>query len=125
MTGHPVTDCSIDGIVLDGRQIASRTFIWAAGVQASPAGVWLGAETDRAGRVIVGSDLTLADDPSIFILGDTAHVESNGKLVPGVAPAAKQQGNHAARIIRARLSGKAGPGVWWSPMIKSMPSERA
>lgn len=110
MTGHPVTDCSVDGVVLNGQAIASRTIIWAAGVQASKAGDWLDAETDRAGRVMVGSDLTLPGDPSIFILGDTAHVECKGKMVPGVAPAAKQQGKHAARIIRARLSGKAAPG---------------
>lgn len=110
LTGHPVTDCSVDGIVLNGQHIPSRTIIWAAGVQASKAGAWLDAETDRAGRVIVGPELTLPGDPSIFILGDTAHVESNGKQVPGVAPAAKQQGDHAARTIRARLTGKTAPG---------------
>ena len=54
--------------------------------------------------------LTLPDDPNIFVLGDTAHVESDGKPVPGVAPAAKQQGRHAARIIRARLRGAPEPG---------------
>ncbi|WP_159586700.1 NAD(P)/FAD-dependent oxidoreductase [Chelativorans xinjiangense] len=109
-TGVPVTECSSDGIVLGGEFIPARTVIWAAGVQASRAKDWLGAKADRAGRVVVNADLTLPGDPSIFVLGDTAHVEDGGQLVPGVAPAAKQQGNHAARTIRARLKGRKPPG---------------
>lgn len=105
-TGKPVTDCSADGIVLDGEPVAARTIIWAAGVQASPAREWLDAEADKAGRVMVSETLTLPDDPAIFVLGDTAHVESGGRQVPGIAPAAKQQGTYAARTIRARLAGK-------------------
>ena len=105
LTGTPVTDVSPAGIVLGDRPIAARTVIWAAGVQASRAQGWLEAPADRAGRVMVTPMLTLPDDPNIFVLGDTAHVESDGKPVPGVAPAAKQQGRHAARIIRARLRG--------------------
>ncbi|UFS67197.1 NAD(P)/FAD-dependent oxidoreductase [Paracoccus denitrificans] len=110
MTGAPVTECSDAGIVLDGRFIPARTVIWAAGVQASRAKDWLEAEADRAGRVVVTPELTLPGDPAIFVLGDTAHVESGGRPVPGVAPAAKQQGKHAARTIRARLAGRQGPG---------------
>ncbi|HMO29278.1 NAD(P)/FAD-dependent oxidoreductase [Enterovirga sp.] len=109
LTGTPVTDCSRDGIVLGEQPIATRTVIWAAGVQASPAQAWLGAEADRAGRVVVGPDLTLPGDPSIFVLGDTAHVECDGRPVPGVAPAAKQQGKYAADVIRARLAGRPAP----------------
>lgn len=109
-TGTPVTDVSAAGIVLGDQPIAARTVIWAAGVQASRAKDWLGAEADRAGRVMVTAGLTLPDDPQIFVLGDTAHVESEGKPVPGVAPAAKQQGSHAARMIRARLQGRPEPG---------------
>ena len=109
MTGHPVTECDSTGIVVDGALIPARTTIWAAGVQASRAKDWLGAEADRAGRVIVSDHLTLPDDPAIFVLGDTAHVMSGGKDVPGVAPAAKQQGNHAARTILSRLRGKPAP----------------
>lgn len=109
-TGTPVTDVSAEGIVLGDQPIAARTVIWAAGVQASRAKDWLGAEADRAGRVMVTPTLTLSDDPQIFVLGDTAHVESEGKPVPGVAPAAKQQGSHAARMIRARLQGRPEPG---------------
>ncbi|MTH35010.1 NAD(P)/FAD-dependent oxidoreductase [Paracoccus limosus] len=109
-TGTPVTDVSAKGIVLGDQPIAARTVIWAAGVQASRAKDWLGAEADRAGRVMVTPTLTLPDDPQIFVLGDTAHVESDGKPVPGVAPAAKQQGSHAARTIRARLLDRPEPG---------------
>lgn len=110
MTGHPVTDCDAAGIVVDGTFIPVRTTIWAAGVQASRAREWLGVEGDRAGRVIVGADLTVPGAPEIFVLGDTAHVQSGGKTVPGVAPAAKQQGAYAARVITARLKGQAAPG---------------
>jgi NADH dehydrogenase len=109
LTGTPVTDVTRDGVVLGDRPIAARTVIWAAGVQASPAGAWLGAETDRAGRVMVDAQLALPDDPAIFVLGDTAHVVTDGRPVPGVAPAAKQQGAHAARVIRARLAGEPVP----------------
>ncbi|AGT10974.1 NAD(P)/FAD-dependent oxidoreductase [Paracoccus aminophilus] len=108
-TGTPVTDCSEEGVTIGTDFVPARTVIWAAGVQASPAGIWLGAETDRAGRAMVSAQLTLPDDPAVFVLGDTAHVESEGRMVPGVAPAAKQQGDYAARVIRARLSGKEPP----------------
>lgn len=112
LTGAPVTDCTDEGITLAGNFIPARTVIWAAGVQASRARDWLGAEADRAGRVVVEQNLTLPGDPSIFVLGDTAHVESDGKPVPGVAPAAKQQGAHAAKTIHARLTGGADPGAF-------------
>lgn len=107
LTGVPVTDCTAEGIMLGDKPIPSRTIIWAAGVQASPASQWLDAEADRAGRVRVTDTLTLPDDPAIFVLGDTANVESGGRQVPGIAPAAKQQGKYAARLIRSRLDGKA------------------
>lgn len=110
LTGQPVTNVSADGIVLGDRTIPARTVIWAAGVQASPAAEWLGAKADRAGRVIVDDQMALPGDPSIFVLGDTAHVESDGQQVPGVAPAAKQQANHVAKVIRARLNRTSAPG---------------
>jgi NADH:ubiquinone reductase (H+-translocating) len=109
LTGVPVTDCSGEGIVLGDRPIAARTVIWAAGVQASAARDWLAADADRAGRVMVSDALTLPDDPAIFVLGDTAHVASADGPVPGIAPAAKQQGSYAARVIRARLSDRPAP----------------
>ncbi|MBU3028648.1 NAD(P)/FAD-dependent oxidoreductase [Paracoccus marinaquae] len=111
-TGIPVTAVSEDGIVLGDQPIPARTVIWAAGVQASPAAEWLGVEADRAGRVVVGDHLALPDDPAIFVIGDTAHVVSDGRPVPGVAPAAKQQGVHVARVIRARLADRPEPAAF-------------
>jgi NADH dehydrogenase len=87
-----------------------RYSIWAAGVMASPAGRWLETETDRAGRVMVNSDLTLPGHPNVFIIGDTAHVDGrDGNLLPGVAPVAKQEGKYVAKLLRARLAGKTLP----------------
>ena len=109
LAGVPVTDCTAEGIMLGDKPVPARTIIWAAGVQASPAQQWLNAEADRAGRVKVTETLTLPDEPAIFVLGDTANVQSDGKQVPGIAPAAKQQGKYAARVLRSRLDGRAAP----------------
>ncbi|MBX6367451.1 MAG: NAD(P)/FAD-dependent oxidoreductase [Rhodospirillales bacterium] len=107
----PVTECDRHGIVVGTERIPVRTIVWAAGVAASPAARWLGADHDRAGRVKVQADLTLPGHPEIFVIGDTAlALQADGTPVPGVAPAAKQQGHHVARTIRARLSGAAPPG---------------
>lgn len=105
-TGEPVTECTEEGIRIGAEFIACRTVVWAAGVQASRAAEWVGAPADRAGRVMVNPDLTVPGHPEIFALGDTAHVEIEGKTVPGIAPAAKQEGAYAAHVIRDRLSGK-------------------
>jgi NADH dehydrogenase len=110
LTGRPVTDLSARHVTIGDEDVPCRTVIWAAGVQASPAAAWLEADADRAGRVMVGADLTLPGDPQILVLGDTAHVEANGNPVPALAPAAKQQGQYAARLIRARLAGRPAPG---------------
>ena len=105
-----VTGCDARGVQLGAERIASATVIWAAGVAASPAGRWLGAATDRAGRVVVARDLSLPDDPAIFVIGDAASVTTaDGRQVPGVAPAAKQQGRYVARVIAARLRGASAP----------------
>ena len=91
-------------------KIPSDIFLWAAGVAASPAGEWLGAPVDRAGRVMVEPDLTVPNSPEIFVIGDTAHVlRPDGKPVPGVAPSAKQEGKHVAATIKARLAGDSAP----------------
>lgn len=95
-----------EGVVISGNRIHARTVIWAAGVEASPAGKWLGAETDRTGRVKVEPDLTFPGHPEVFIIGDTAHVEQDGKPLPGVAPVAMQEGRYVASVIRQRLSGE-------------------
>ncbi|WGD30495.1 NAD(P)/FAD-dependent oxidoreductase [Ancylobacter sp. WKF20] len=112
MTGTPVTSIDAHQVALgDGTTIETATTVWAAGVKASAAGQWLGAETDRAGRCLVTPQLTLPDDPAIFVIGDTAAVkDAAGKPVPGIAPAAKQMGAYVARVIRARLAGKAEIG---------------
>ena len=104
-TGTLVTAIDSQGVTLsDGEQIPAGTVLWAAGVQASPLVEMLPVERDRAGRAIVQPDLTVPGHPEIFVLGDAALV--NGGAVPGVAPAAMQQGRHAARAIRSRLAGQ-------------------
>jgi NADH dehydrogenase len=106
-TGAAVTDCSADGVQLGETFIPARTIIWAAGVMASPAGRWLGAETDRAGRVKVRADLSVPGHPDVFVIGDTAAVnDENGAQLPGVAPVAKQQGQYVAQALIARHEGR-------------------
>jgi NADH dehydrogenase len=108
--GHAVTDCSEAGVRIGDRLLPAGTIIWAAGVAASPAAEWLHAPSDRAGRVLVAPDLTVPEHADIFVIGDTAHVEAaDGKLVPGVAPAAKQEGYYVAETIKARISGRPLP----------------
>ncbi|WP_245581890.1 NAD(P)/FAD-dependent oxidoreductase [Phyllobacterium phragmitis] len=112
-TGEAVTECAAGHVVFGKETLATGTILWAAGVQASPAAQWLGAEADRAGRVKVAPDLTVPGHPEIFVVGDTAAVFApDGKPVPGIAPAAKQQGGHVAATIKARLSGKSAPGAF-------------
>lgn len=104
--GRPVSAVDAEGVVYGEERLPARTIIWAAGVAASPAAEWLDIPADKAGRAIVEPDLTAPGHPDIFVIGDTAHVErDDGRLVPGVAPAAKQQGRHVAAILRARLTG--------------------
>jgi NADH dehydrogenase len=108
--GTAVTNVDERGVTLaGGARIESATVLWAAGVAASPAGRWLDAPMDRAGRVLVRPDLSIPADPSIFVIGDAALVETGGRRVPGVAPAAKQQGRYVARLIDARLRGRPAP----------------
>lgn len=97
---------------LHGQQteLAAHVILWGAGVQGSPLGRMLADVThdklDRQGRLIVQSNLTLPSHDNIFILGDLAHFEQDGKPVPGVAPTAMQMGSYAARLITARLRNK-------------------
>jgi NADH dehydrogenase len=109
--GAAVTDCNAKGVAIGSGFIETRTVIWAAGVGASPAGRWLDAPVDRAGRVLVEPDLSVPGHPDIFVLGDTASLAGdNGKPLPGVAPVAKQQGAYVARLLIARAGGKSGIG---------------
>ena len=106
-----VTDCDAQGVDLKNRRIDSETIIWAAGVTASPAAQWLGAETDASGHVKVAKDLSAPDNPNIFVIGDTASVlDEQGRPVPGIAPAAKQMGKYVAKVIYARITGSKQPG---------------
>ncbi|HEV7285671.1 MAG TPA: FAD-dependent oxidoreductase, partial [Kaistia sp.] len=109
-TGHPVSGMAAGEVSIGDTVLAAETVIWAAGVQASPAATWLGVPpADRAGRVKVEPDLSLPGDPDVFVIGDTAMVMSEGKPVPGVAPAAKQQGRHVGATLLARLAGDRTP----------------
>ncbi len=113
MTGTKVERCEPDGVIADGRKLEAHTLIWAAGVAASGAANWLGVEADRHGRVRVGPDLSLPDDPAIFVIGDTALVISpDGKPVPGIAPAAKQEGDYVARLLTRRFGRKPPPAAF-------------
>jgi NADH dehydrogenase FAD-containing subunit len=108
--GARVSAINANSVEIGPQTIKAATIIWAAGVQASKAAEWLGAAADRDGRVIVAPDLTVPGCPDVFVIGDTAAVnDSMGMPVPGIAPAAKQQGQHVARMIAARLHGKPVP----------------
>jgi NADH dehydrogenase len=110
MLGEAVTECSIEGVVYGGKRLEARTLIWAAGVRASRAAEWLKAPHDRAYRLQVEPDLTVPGHPDIFAVGDTTTVKGpDGNPVPGIAPAAKQEGRYVATTIRARLAGKTLP----------------
>jgi len=98
------------GAIIDGRRIPSRTVIWTAGVEPSPAGRWLGVPTDRAGRVRVLPDLTIPGHPEVFVIGDTMSLEQDGRPLPGVAQVAMQQGTYAARVIARRVAAQPAPG---------------
>lgn len=105
-----VEDIDDSGVRVDGQRIAASTVLWAAGVVASPAARWLGAEADNAGRLKVGPDLSVARHPNVFAIGDTALSTAwEGKPVPGLAPAAKQGGAYVAAVIRSRVLGRTAP----------------
>lgn len=108
--GHSVDQIDADGIVVAGERIASKTVIWTAGVAPSPAGKWLRAETDRAGRVRTQKDLTVPGHPEIFVVGDTASLDQDGKPLPGVAQVAIQGGRYAGKVIHNRIAGKPAQG---------------
>jgi len=106
VTGSPVDSIDAEGYRLGNVFVPARTVVWAAGVAASPVAQSLGVTLDRSGRVPVLPDLTVPGHAEIFVAGDLATITQDGKLVPGIAPAAKQMGRHVAQTIRARLAGK-------------------
>lgn len=108
--GHAVELIDEEGVTVAGERIRSRTVIWTAGVAPSPAGKWIGAETDRAGRVRIQPDLSTPEHPEIFVVGDVASLDQDGKPLPGVAQVAMQQGRYAGNLIHRRITNAPPPG---------------
>jgi NADH dehydrogenase len=106
-TGAMVTAMNAESVTVAGERIAAHTKVWAAGVEASPLTRDLGVPIDRAGRIRVAPDLSIPGHPNAFAIGDIAAVEQDGKPVPGVAPAAMQQGRHAAANVARLVAGQA------------------
>ena len=96
-------------VMIGDESIPCRTVIWTAGVSPSPAGKWLNAPTDRAGRVRVQPDCSIPDHPEVFVIGDTASLDQDGKPLPGVAQVAMQEGNHVGKVIGNRETGRPAP----------------
>ncbi|HZQ51327.1 MAG TPA: NAD(P)/FAD-dependent oxidoreductase [Bryobacteraceae bacterium] len=123
-TSTRVTLVDDQGIVAGGQRVLASTVLWSAGVLGSPAGRWLSAATDKSGRVIVTSDLSMPDHPEVFAIGDTAHVvaparnllgikEKDPMMMPGVAQPAIQEGRYVARVIRRRVLRRKPPAPFW------------
>jgi NADH dehydrogenase len=123
-TNAGVTSVDSDGIVVGGQKVPAGAVLWGAGVVASPAGRWLGAETDKSGRIIVEPDLSVRDHSEVFVIGDTARVVAQVRnlfgiksrtpmLMPGVAQPAIQEGEYLADVIRRRVEGRTQPEPFW------------
>jgi NADH:ubiquinone reductase (H+-translocating) len=106
MTGVKVDRVDQEGVIAAGERIPSATVLWTAGMAASPIVRQLGAETDRAGRALVGPFLDLPAAPNIFVIGDAASLQQDGRPIPGVAQAAIQQGHYVGRLISDRIRGR-------------------
>jgi NADH:ubiquinone reductase (H+-translocating) len=123
-TNARVTDVDSNGIFVSGERVPAGTVLWGAGVVASPAGRWLGAETDKSGKIMVKPDLSVRDYSEVFAIGDTAHliapvrnlfgIQSRAPmLMPGVAQPAIQEGKYVAEVIRRRVARRAQPKPFW------------
>jgi len=122
-TNARVTAVDSDGIIVGGERIRAATVLWSAGVVASPAGRWLNVQTDRSGKIIVGSDLSIPEHPEVFAIGDTAHVvapvrnllgiATTSTVMPGVAQPAIQEGRYVADVIQSRVAARRNPGPFW------------
>jgi NADH:ubiquinone reductase (H+-translocating) len=123
-TNAAVTSVDSEGIVAGGQRIPAGTVLWGAGVLAPPAGRWLGAETDKSGKIMVEPDLSVRDHPEVFVIGDTAHVVAPVRnlfgiksrtpmLLPGVAQPAIQEGKYVADVVRRRVAGRPQPEAFW------------
>jgi NADH:ubiquinone reductase (H+-translocating) len=102
-----LTELNGDGAAIDGKRFPRATVFWAAGVRGTRVAEDLGAPLDRAGRVVVDPDCTVPGRREVFVIGDLARFEQDGRVVTGVAPAAIQMARHAARCIRRDLDGKS------------------
>jgi NADH dehydrogenase len=123
-TNARVTNVDSDGIVVGGQRIQAATVLWGAGVVASPAGRWLGVETDKFGKIMVGPDLSVSGHKDVFGIGDTAHVVAPVRnflgikakapmTMPGVAQPAIQEGQYVSKLIRRRVAGQPDPAPFW------------
>jgi NADH dehydrogenase len=105
-TGTLVTAIDDEGVEVGGERIATRTVLWAAGVKASVVAQSLGVPLDRSGRVLVNPDLTIPGHPEVYVIGDLAAAAWKDGIVPGVAPAALQEGKHTAKNLERALGGQ-------------------
>ena len=115
-TDARVTHIDEDGVEIDGLRVAARTSFWAAGVAASPAAKWLGLAGDKSGRVVVDGNLAVCGCPGVFAIGDTGGLRTGGRGagVLGLAPAAKQQGRHAADVRHSAIENQSvAPRRWY------------
>lgn len=114
-TNVSVTDVNAEGVAAGSEFIKSATVLWAAGVKASSLGTKMGVEIDRAGRIVVQPDLSIAGQPNVFAGGDMAHFKyGDGKLVPGMAPGALQMGRYLGKLIRNEVKGVSRkPFQYW------------
>jgi NADH dehydrogenase len=108
-TGQPVKAIDEESVVIGDERIPCRTVIWTAGVTPSPAGKWLNAPTDRGGRVRVEPNCSVPGYPRVFVIGDTASLDQDGKPLPGVAQVAMQQGRYVGKVISSRETGRSAP----------------
>jgi NADH dehydrogenase len=107
--GKAVQTIDEEGVVIGDERIPAKTVVWTAGVAPSPAEKWLKVTTDRAGRVLIQPDLTVLEHPEVFVIGDTASLDQDGKPLPGVAQVAMQQGKYAAKAISRKVTGQTAP----------------
>ncbi len=114
-----VSDLKHEEVVLEGETIHAANIVWAAGVEAPPIARTLGMPTDRSGRLVVDTDLSLSGYPEVFVAGDLAAcIDQGGKSVPALCPAAMQMGKHAARVILEEVEGRGGKGYPVRPQFR-------
>jgi NADH dehydrogenase len=117
--GAAVADLREGEVFLEDGSIKAANLVWAAGVEAPAIARALGVETDRAGRLVVETDLSLPGHPRVFVAGDLAScVDQAGKRVPGLCPAAMQMGRHAAKVILEEIKGRRGEGYDVRPQFR-------